>query len=256
MSLTIHSERLTGVRNIVRFNFPFYLGSCAGLAAVTALLASRLLPRRLRFAVWCGASLLLFWTFSSLLVSWYVYDYAGVTNWEWLRKYIPIDPSRWANIHAGLDESTPTLRRFFPASESSVIDIYDPVEMTEPSIARARKIYPAAEPFLLGRSTSLPLANEEQDAIFLLFAAHEVRNPARRTQLLRETARALKAGGQVVLVEHLRDWKNLLAFGPGFLHFHSLGTWRQNIKDAELWIEQEMNVTPFVRCFVLRKVAA
>jgi hypothetical protein len=59
--------------------------------------------------------------------------------------------------------------------------------MTEPSIARARPIYPATEPFEVGRAEALPMPNTDRDAVFLLFAVHEVRTPEGRTQLLRET---------------------------------------------------------------------
>lgn len=57
----------------------------------------------------------------------------------------------------------------------------------------------------------------------------------------------------VVLVEHLRDWKNFIAFGPGFVHFHSRRSWLRTIREAGLLIERESAVTPFVECFVLRR---
>ena len=137
--------------------------------------------------------------------------------------------------------------------QGSVVDIYDPAEMTEPSIARARRMYPATEPFVIGTFDHLPLPTGDQDEVFLLFAAHEVRAPERRSQLLRESSRVLKKGGQLLLVEHLRDWPNFLAFGPGFLHFHSQESWRKNIQQAGLTIERENTVTPFVHCFFLKK---
>jgi ubiquinone/menaquinone biosynthesis C-methylase UbiE len=134
-----------------------------------------------------------------------------------------------------------------------VIDIYDPETMTEPSIARARRLYPATELFQAGQAHRLPLPDTDRDTVFLLFAAHEVRAVDDRTQLLRETRRVLNERGRVVMVEHLRDLPNFLAFGPGFLHFHSGRTWRESIQKAGLQIEQQRRLTPFVRCFVLRK---
>ncbi len=109
---------------------------------------------------------------------------------------------------------------------------------------------------MTGRSDALPLPSEDRDTVFLLFAAHEVRDPARRTQLLLEAARVLQDAGPVILVEHLRDWKNFVAFGPGSLHFHSGRDWRASIRKAGLRVEREITVTPFVRCFVLRKADA
>jgi len=117
-------------------------------------------------------------------------------------------------------------------------------------------MYPATEPFVVGTFDHLPLPAGDRDEVFLLFAAHEVRAQERRSQLLRETNRVLKEGGQVILVEHLRDWPNFLAFGPEFFHFHSKRTWRKNIQEAEFQMERESTITPFVHCFFLRKVAA
>lgn len=245
--------RFAGVAKIVRFNVQFYALGSLGLVGASFLLAFTRLSPWLERAVLGGAAVVAFWTLSSLLVSWYVYDHTGVTRWLWLRPLLPIPPRRWVNIHAGLDESTSALRQLFPESEGSTVDIYDSGEMTESSIARARRIHPSTEPSRSGNYDSLPLPGNGCDAVFLLFAAHELRAAEHRTQLLREAARVLRERGNVVLVEHLRDWKNFLAFGPGFLHFHSKRTWLRSIRDAGLLVEQESHVTPFVECFVLRR---
>lgn len=254
MTMVERESRFSGVLKILRFNIQFYVFSLIGLLLIACVLVSALLPLWLERLMVLGAVVMAFWTLSSLLVSWYVYDFAGVTRWAWLRTQYREHPRTWVNIHAGLDESTTALKSLFPASKGSVVDIYDPVEMTEPSIARARRMYPATEPFMIGTFDHLPFSTGNQDEVFLLFAAHEVRAPERRSQLLRESSRILKQGGQVLLVEHLRDWPNFLAFGPGILHFHSEHTWRKNIQQAGLKIERENTITPFVHCFFLRKV--
>ncbi len=253
MSLPAVEDRFAGVIKIVRFNVQFYAVSVGGLLVAAVVLATRMLPGWLEWVALCGTAVVAFWTLSSLLVSWYVYDYAGVTRWRWLPAQLPVTPRRWANIHAGFDESSLALRNLFPGSQGLVVDISDPAEMTEPSIGRARRIYPPTEPFMTGKLDALPLPPKDRDTLFLLFAAHEVRCPSRRAQLLCETARVLQDRGHVVLVEHLRDWRNFVAFGPGFLHFHSGRTWRRDIRYAGLQIERDTRITPFVRCFVLRK---
>ena len=134
-----------------------------------------------------------------------------------------------------------------------ILDIYDAREMTEPSIARAREMHPSPNPAVAGKLDKLPLPDGDRDAVFLLFAAHEIRQPARRAEFFREVARVLAGTGQLVLVEHLRDWKNLVAFGPGFLHFYPSSEWLRLAHQAGLKIERETSVTAFVRCFVMSK---
>jgi SAM-dependent methyltransferase len=174
-----------------------------------------------------------------------------VTAWQWLRDRLRSAPPRWLNIHAGLDESTETLARMYPGSAHAVLDIYDGREMTEASIARARRIHTDRHPALPAGLGALPFPEATQDAVFLLFAAHEVRRHERRVTLLREAGRVLATEGRIVLVEHLRDWKNFVAFGPGFLHFYSRREWLHAAAEAKLAVEQESCVTPFVRCLVL-----
>lgn len=253
MTMAASRAGFAGVVKIVRFNVQFYAGSALGLLVASALLASRLLPRGLALLLFGCAAALAYWTLSSLAVSWYVYDRAGVMRWKWLSRELPFPPRRWVNIHAGLDESTVTLRQLFPRTEGLVVDIYDAKEMTEASIARARRMYPSTEPFIAGTFAALPLPANDRDTVFLLFAAHELRNRSHRSQLFREAARVLHDTGQVVLVEHLRDWRNFLAFGPGCLHFHSKKDWLHSIGEAGLRVEREGQVTPFVRFFVLRR---
>ena len=246
-------DRFAGAVKIVRFNLQFYLLSAAVLAGAGLLIASKKLTPAVEVAVISGGAIVAFWTLSSLLVSWYVYDHKGVTRWEWLPSQLAGPPHRWANIHAGLDESTSALRRLLPCTEGSAVDIYDPGEMTEPSIARARRIHPAEEPFKRGTYDAFPLLEKSCDTVFLLFAAHEVRDEVKRMQLLSQAAHVLREKGCVVLVEHLRDWRNFLAFGPGFLHFYSREDWLRAIRNAGLVVVQERTVTPFVKCFVLHR---
>ena len=245
--------RFEGVNKIIQFNTRFYIVSILGVASAVLLLTLIRLPVWLKDVALVGTALMLFWTLSSLLVSWYVYDHAGVTRWEWLRTSLRYLPPKWVNIHAGLDESTASLRRLLPGTDGVVVDIYDPTTMTEPSIARARRKYPATEPFQAGSAKALPLPDRDRDAIFLLFSAHELRDPGSRTQLLREAHRILKNDGRILLVEHLRDLPNFVAFGPGFLHFHAGRSWLRSIGEAGLEVVEQRGVTPFVRCFTLRR---
>jgi len=243
--------RCRGTIQIVLYNWPFYvvgaLVSLLGLAV--ALLAPW--PAEVRWPMGVGAFLAAYWLAGSLLASYWVYDHSALCRWDWVRELFPDLPQRWANIHVGLDETTLKLRELFPGTESTVLDIYDPAEMTEPSIRRARRLTPAPVPATPAEVTALPLGDAALDAAFLLFAAHEIRRPELRLRFFRELRRVLQPRGRVLIVEHLRDLPNFLAFGPGFFHFHPPREWRRVAREAGFTIAQESRFTPFVGVFLL-----
>jgi len=248
------------MRSILRYNHRFYSFTLAGTAAA-ALIASQT-PPGWRAPLWACVGVALYWVCSSLAVSHYVYDRSPLCQMRWLADCLSRPPRRWLSIHAGLDGAGRALYELFPSAQGSVLDIYDSQEMTEPSIAAARRIHSAGQE----QSTpadwrALPIADHAVDAVFLIFAAHELRRQEARAQFFREVGRVLRMpsphedGGELVLVEHLRDWKNFLAFGPGFLHFFSRRSWRRAASAAGLEVRAERAVTPFVRVFVLGRTA-
>jgi SAM-dependent methyltransferase len=240
-----------GTLQILRFNWPQYVAAatCAiGLAA--ALLLP--LPGWMKAVAVAGVGLAVFWLVASVAVSWYVYDRSGLTRWTWLREVLPDAPTTWANVHTGFDETTVPLAAIFGGAWASV-DIYDPATMTEPSIRRARATYPAPVPTVTAPATELPFADGSQDAVFALFAAHEIRDAALRERFFAEVARVLSSSGVAVLVEHVRDSANTVAFGPGVRHFHTLAEWRRASAAGGLVEIAERRVTPFVRCCTFRR---
>jgi ubiquinone/menaquinone biosynthesis C-methylase UbiE len=254
--MTAARGKFTGVTQIIKYNTPYYVVGLCAILGIGLLLWSQLLSRSVR-AVLVGASFIaIFWTLSSLLASYYVYDYVGVTSWSWLPGMLLFRPRQWLNVHAGLDESTNILAQLFPGSSYMVLDVYDSRAMTEPSIAKARRLSPSDQPATSSKLDALPLPDCDRDTAFLLFTAHEIRHRGRRMQFLQEVARVMTDSGQLLLVEHLRDWKNFVAYGPGFLHFYSSNEWLRVAREAGLTVERECPVTPFVRCFVMRKAAA
>ena len=245
------APHLRGVLQIVRFNWPFFVA--APLVVLVAGIGAMVLAgvARLVLAVFVvGAA---YWTVASLIASYWVYDLSALTRWAWLAEYLPATATRLANLHAGFDDTSHALRQAFPKAQWRTWDLYDPARMTEASIARARRAS-TGPPGEHVDPASLPADAAELDGAFLIFAAHEFRTAAARETLFTELQRVLKPNGKLIVVEHVRDLPNFIAYGPGFLHFLGRAEWLRLAGIAGFEIQHEFRVTPFVRVFVLRRL--
>jgi SAM-dependent methyltransferase len=242
-----------GVVQILRFNWPFYLG--AAIAVGLAMLALPFLHPIWRVALLLAVTPAAFWMVASLIVSHYVYDRFPLYDLNWIARTLPKTPRKWINIHSGFDETSGLLAATFPGSASQVVNIYDSQTMTEGSIQKAQGRNEDAIPSVAARYDALAFSADSFDAAFLIFAAHELRRHDQRVKLFREVARILVPGGDVILVEHSRDFWNFVAFGPGFLHFFSQRAWRKAASEAGLILQTEFSMTPFVHVYNLRKAA-
>jgi SAM-dependent methyltransferase len=252
-AIALGHNRFQGVAQIVRFNWTFYAVAGAASAAAIVLATHLHLPPTMRAALLACVGVAIYFVVASLIASFWIYDCSRLGTWRWIARELPAPPQRWINLHCGLDESMPALREMFPGSTGRVFDIFDPAEMTEPSIVRARSLAQPAIAAEQVRYDRLPVANDDMDAAFALLSAHELRHHSARVALFRELLRGLRPNGRVVLAEHLRDAANFLAFGPGFLHFHSAAAWRRAAREAGFVIDREFRITPFVRIFILRR---
>ncbi len=242
-----------GVLTIVRFNWPFYGFAIAGIfltAGGVMVLENPLLRGLFLAAFLCT----LYLTFVSLAVSWYIYDRSDLYRWKWLARALPdAEPATTIVCHSGFDEVSEALAGRYARATQIVLDHYYPHLMTEPSIRRARRKFPPAAGTIPADFSRWPIGSGTADAIFGLLAIHELRAESQRIAWFQEASRCLGPSGRIVLAEHTRDAANLLAYGPGFLHFHSPRSWRKCWEAAGLRLADEFRVTPWIRIFVLVK---
>jgi SAM-dependent methyltransferase len=245
---TVIRKPFQGLVNILKFNWHFY--ALAGMVILFLFLLRNDLP--FFIPVWLillpVAAMIV-----SLAVSHYVYDNSELYSLDWIEGHEIPKEAVIINVHAGFDETSALLKRKFPLASLRVFDFYDADKHTEVSIARARKAYPpypGTEPVI---TTRLPVNSASVDLAFCIMAAHEIRNEGERIVFLNELTRALKPGGMIYVVEHLRDLTNFLAFTFGFFHFYSRDQWLRNFSEAGLALKKEKKLTPFVSVFVLQK---
>jgi SAM-dependent methyltransferase len=242
---------LQGVRNIIRFNWHFY-ALAFGLALAVGAAAVRL-PAPFGYYGLAGLVLLLAPVLVSLAVSTYVYDYAGLYELGWLpASFVPALGTKLLTISAGFDEVTPLLAQSWPPTQLLAVDFYDPARHTEVSIRRARRAYPPVPGTQQVSTRALPLPTHSVDHALAFLAAHEVRDAAERAAFFQEVRRVLRPAGEIIVVEHLRDAANFLAYTIGFFHFHSRRAWLDTFAAAGLRVAQEVKITPFLTAFILR----
>ncbi len=239
--------RFQGVGNIIRFNWPFYAIAWVAVCILAALAFYLEVPVNAITAVILVIVVAL--TTISLVVSWYVYDLSGFYSLEWLDD---IAPRKIVNINAGFDETSELLSARFPNATLTVYDFYDPTLHTEPSIQRARKAYGQFPGTKHIATDNVAIERGSADTILLIMAAHEIRNNKERGKFLAELARVLEMDGRIVVVEHLRDAANMVAYNIGALHFHSLRTWEHTFEQARLSVERRVRINPFVTAFFLK----
>lgn len=237
-----------GMLAIARFNWPFY--AVAGAVLLIALAVIGCFPVMGSLAV-AGC---IYFLIGSLGVSHWVYDRSDLYRWSWLDRALGnVRAGEMALCHSGFDEASAMLKRKFPQLGWRVLDHYDPAIMTEASIRRARKWFPPTEGTVPAKFDRWPLADVSQDVVFGMLAIHELRSDAERVAWFAEARRCLADDGRIILVEHVRDLANFVAFGPGFLHFHSVASWGKSWEAGGFSQDDSFRITPFVRVFVLKK---
>ena len=249
--MAIKRRKLQGVLNILSFNRHFYV---IGLLVLAALIASYFLFDWPAIAFWVIIIAFLYGFLMPLIVSAYVYDLSGYYDLHWLKEQVAEDEriNQVVNINAGFDETSFIIENKFPGSDLKVFDFYNAKQHTEPAIKRARKVslvYPDTQQIA---SDHIPVKDKTVDIVFLLSAVHEIRSHDEKVLFLKECHRLCKPGGKVIMVEHLRDFPNFLAFTVGFTHFFSRAAWKKAFEKAGFSTFRETKFTPFMSIFNCR----
>ena len=243
-----------GVANVIRFNWHFYAFGAAVIIGL--LLLAGFMSPFFRYLAQALSLLSAISILASLLASHYVYDRSGLYSMQWL-SYLSIHlGERILNVHAGFDETSELIKEKYPDSELMVFDFYDPVRHTEISIRRARKAYPAYPDTIPIDTNTLPPTASPIDYIFLILAAHEIRNKNERIHFFSELSSSLSGEGRIIVVEHTRDVYNFLAYNVGCFHFISLKSWNETFSGAGLNQVKQFKLNPFISCFILKSNAS
>lgn len=246
--MEIKRRNFQGVLNILSFNRHFYV---LGFIALAFILGSKFIFNWNNGLFSVVILAFIYGLTMPLFVSAYVYDFSGFYNFDWLRKLKIVDAKDKfnLNINAGFDETSFIIESILPNSKLQVYDFYNAKQHTEPAIIRARKLsllYPNTQQI---NSNLIPLNENSVDNIFLISAIHEIRRHDEKVQLLKECRRVCKPNGNVIMVEHLRDIPNFVAFTIGFAHFFSKATWKKAFQEAGFTSFKETKFTPFISIF-------
>lgn len=233
----------SGVGRVVIFNWPKYASAGLALGVLIAMSASsRFDTGIIGWFVVLGAIALVCGIAGSLLSTWWVYDYRAPDLYKTVAsKHAPGDG--WIMVHAGLDESHGRLDAIIGSTQHN-IDV-GPTSNLSASLKRAHR--------WVGRSGkswegALDIKTDSVGLAVVLFGIHELSRPV-ASKLLAELRRVVRSGGEIVIVEHLRDLPNFLAFGPGMLHFGTRRRWRAAIEAAGLPSPSERRVAGLVTVF-------
>ena len=242
-----------GLWKIVRFNWPWYAAAIAFTSAGALLLRSGMPGGAWSALVAAGMLVATAWVLGSLAVSHHVYDRSGVSRGAWLDGIASASVRRVAILHAGQDEASEVVARRLPRAEIRVFDFYDPAKGATGSLERARAL--ADEHAVAIAPNGIPMDDAALDLALVVFAAHEIRGERERVAFFRELARVLAPTGRLLVVEHLLDGWNLLAYGPGAFHFLPRAAWERAFGGAGWRLVRESACTRFVRVFELVRTA-
>jgi hypothetical protein len=231
-------------RDVISFNRAAFVGGPAiGLGAILAAGTIDAVPAPVRIAIGLAGAAAIAMTGSALFATWRVFGRDAPARWAWIA-HVAAGSNRWLNLTTGFDDSTERLRTTVPGA-GTALDVFDPDRSHDPALRTARAAFPPRGVAVPVGALSTAVELGPVDVVFLLMSAHETHG-AERIGLLSAARQALAPGGRVVLVEHLRDRANILAFGPGAWHFSRRDDWLRSAAAANLELVDKVRLSPLV----------
>jgi hypothetical protein len=241
----------SGVASIARFNWPYY-ATALGVTLSAAITITAVDHIWIKLAALCALLGSGYFLLVSLGVSYLVYDCSDLYRWHWLAKLqVPKSMDAAICCYTGFDDCSESLREKLQPQSWFVLDHYDTKTMTEASIQRARHLHPPAPHAISCNFDHWPSHVPRAQIIIGMLAIHELRNAQQRIDWFMQAKQKLTPDGSIVIIEHTRNLANFIAFGPGFLHFHSRATWQHSWTSAGLSCCKEFSITPWIRVFQL-----
>lgn len=256
MSYKQKRKPFEGIRKVVAFNWPMYLWTSAFIICSAVLVCFTSGWSRLIIGLACGGTLMQL--LASLIAVQWAYDSSDLFRWHWLENALdsaPLHPTYIATINAGFDEFTEHIRMLFKDSDVQALDFYNPDSTTEPSIARARRLYPSPVPAITIDSGRWDVETRYQ-LIFIMFSAHEIRTQPGRIAFFEQVRlhlapKTVSGKSRVILVEHLRNLPNFIVFNIGTFHFYPFSIWKDAWRRAGLRLVKSLSISPFVNVMIL-----
>ena len=233
-----------GVGRVVLFNWPKYVAAIALLAL--GVVAASYSNGTVRLTLMLVCTLIVYGFTASLVATWWVYDHRAQRLYQSIANQRH-DTAPWLLVHAGFDESHGRLQALLgpPAHQFDI----------GPSRDRSRSLRRAHA--LCGRdgvpvTGPLPVGDSSIGLVVVLFGIHELHSDSDAIALLREVNRVTVGDGAVVIVEHLIDVANIVAYGPAAWHFSSGGRWRHAVAAAGMFLKSSTRVGGLVTVMVAR----
>ena len=236
----------------------FYFNKRTYLASLFFTLSLLLLqnyiqpPRPISILVYLGITGTIYFTFSSLFFSYLIYDCSDLYKFNWLKKLIPTKQTIFLNVYSGYTEAGHLLQSALTENTILHLDFYNEQISTTNSIKVAKKLSRSID------NKKIQYNNwqfdSKTDTILFMQSLHELLEMRQQIECLQEAKLLLVNNeSKIIIVEHLCDLKNFLIYSIGAFHFFGKKRWQNVINEAGLIIEKEINMTPFIKVFVLKK---